>query len=40
MQKLSKLSDEDLLSAYLNALVDNDEKLLNKIKKEMLKRQE
>lgn len=35
---VKKLSDEELLTAYLNAKVDGDKKLLNKIEKEINKR--
>lgn len=35
---LKALTDEQLLTAYLNAMVDGDKKLLNKIEKEINKR--
>lgn len=35
---VKKLNDEELLTAYLNAKVDGDKKLLNKIEKEINKR--
>jgi len=35
---LKTLTDEQLLTAYLNAMVDGDKKLLNKIEKEINKR--
>lgn len=35
---LKILTDEQLLTAYLNAMVDGDKKLLNKIEKEINKR--
>lgn len=35
---LKTLTDEQLLTAYLNAIVDGNKKLQNKIEKEMLKR--
>jgi hypothetical protein len=35
---VKKLSDEELLTAYLNAIVDGDKKLQNKIEKEIYKR--
>jgi hypothetical protein len=35
---VKKLSDEELLTAYLNAIADEDKKLQNKIEKEMIKR--
>lgn len=35
---VKKLNDEELLTAYLNAIVDGDKKLQNKIEKEMIKR--
>jgi len=35
---VKKLSDEELLAAYLNAIVDGDKKLQNKIEKEIYKR--
>lgn len=35
---VKKLSDEELLTAYLNAIADGDKKLQNKIEKEMYKR--
>jgi len=35
---LKTLTDEQLLTAYLNAIVDGDKKLINKLEKEMYKR--
>lgn len=35
---VKKLNDEELLTAYLNAKVDGNKKLLNKIEKEIIKR--
>ena len=35
---VKKLSDEELLTAYLNAIVDGDKKLQNKLEKEIYKR--
>lgn len=35
---VKKLKDEELLIAYLNAKVDGDKKLLNKLEKEINKR--
>ncbi len=35
---VKKLNDEELLTAYLNAKVDGNKKLLNKIEKEINKR--
>lgn len=35
---VKKLNDEELLTTYLNAIVDGDKKLQNKIEKEMIKR--
>ena len=35
---IKKLNDEQLLTAYLNSIVEGDKKLQNKIEKEMLKR--
>lgn len=35
---VKKLSDEALLTAYLNAIADGDKKMQNKIEKEMYKR--
>ena len=35
---LKTLTDEQLLTAYLNAMVDGDKKLLNKIEKEINER--
>lgn len=35
---IKKLKDEELLVAYLNAKADDDKKLLNKIEKEINKR--
>ena len=35
---VKKLSDEELLTTYLNAIVDGDKKLQNKIEKEIYKR--
>ena len=35
---VKKLNDSELLTAYLNALAEGDKKLLNKLEKEILKR--
>lgn len=35
---LKTLTDEQLLTAYLNAMVDEDKKAMNKIEKEINKR--
>lgn len=35
---VKKLSDEELLTAYLNTIADGDKKLQNKIEKEIYKR--
>ncbi len=35
---IKALTDEQLLTAYLNAIVDGDKKLINKLEKEMYKR--
>lgn len=35
---IKKLSDEQLLVTYLNTIAEGDKKLLNKIEKEMIKR--
>ena len=38
MTEIPKLTDEELLAAYINAMADGDKKKMNKLEKEILKR--